>query len=135
MDPKPSQYVQLLENWIPGIGECTELHDNLHRHFSLGFSVNCEARLLGFQCGHHPASNIFHVVIFCLISATIYPADYRNQWIDLIDFYRAYLLGKDWQMVSYWFCPRSLLQWGKSSDLKVRGAEPAAALELLESSS
>ena len=47
----PDPYVQFLENWIPGIGECTELHDKLHDHFELDFSVNSEARLLGFQLG------------------------------------------------------------------------------------
>ena len=39
----PDPYVQFLENWIPGIGECTELHDKLHDHFGLDFSVNSEA--------------------------------------------------------------------------------------------
>ena len=38
MEPDP--YIQFLENWIPGIGEDTELHDELHCHFNLGFSVN-----------------------------------------------------------------------------------------------
>ena len=52
MEPDP--YVQFLENWIPGIGESTELHDQLHIHFDLGFEINDEARLLGFQLGHHP---------------------------------------------------------------------------------
>ena len=62
----PDPYVQFLENWIPGIGESTELHDALHLHFGLGYSVNDEARLLGFQLGHHPAASIFHVFfIFC----------------------------------------------------------------------
>ena len=61
---EPDLYVQFLENWIPGIGESTELHDQLHMHFDLGFSVNDEARLLGFQLGHHPAGHFFHVIIF-----------------------------------------------------------------------
>ena len=47
MEPDP--YIQFLENWIPGIGEDTKLHDQLHIHFGLGFSVNDEARLLGFH--------------------------------------------------------------------------------------
>ena len=49
MEPDP--YIQFLENWIPGIGEDTKLHDQLHIHFGLGFSVNDEAKLLGFQLG------------------------------------------------------------------------------------
>ena len=57
--------MQFLENWIPGIGECTELHDKLHDHFELDFSVNGEARL-GFQLGHHPAGNFSHVMIFAV---------------------------------------------------------------------
>ena len=57
MEPDP--YIEFLENWIPGIGEDTKLHDQLHIHFDLGFSVNEEARLLGFQLGHHPAANFF----------------------------------------------------------------------------
>ena len=36
MEPDP--YIQFLENWIPGIGEDTDLHDELHCHFRLGFS-------------------------------------------------------------------------------------------------
>ena len=40
MEPDP--YIQFLENWIPGIGEDTKLHDQLHIHFGLGFSVNDE---------------------------------------------------------------------------------------------
>ena len=47
-ESSPDPYVQFLENWIPGIGECTELHDKLHDHFGLDFSVNSEARLLRF---------------------------------------------------------------------------------------
>ena len=107
MEPDP--YVQFLENWIPGIGESTELHDHLHRHFDLGFSVNDEARLLGFQLGHHPAGHFFHVIIFALMSLTIYPNNYRNTWKDVMDFYEAYLLGKRWQSVSYWFIPKEIL--------------------------
>ena len=34
---------------------------------------------------------------------------YRNSWTDLNDFYQAYLLGKYWQSVSYWFIPKSIL--------------------------
>ena len=41
MEPDP--YIQFLENWIPGIGEDTKLHDQLHTHFDLGFSINDEA--------------------------------------------------------------------------------------------
>ena len=106
----PDPYVQFLENWIPGIGECTELHDNLHIHFKLGFSVNDEARLLGFQLGHHPASNFFHVMIFVVMSVTIYPGHYRNSLQDIKDFYHCYLMGKEWQSVSYWFIPTDLLK-------------------------
>ncbi len=105
----PDPYVLFLENWIPGIGEDTKLHDQLHLHFNLGYSINDEARLLGFQLGHHPAGNFFHVVVFALISLTIYPKSYRNSWNDVTDFYQAYLLGKYWQSVSYWFIPRSIL--------------------------
>ena len=76
-----------LENWIPGIGECTELHDKLHDHFGLDFSVNSEARLLGFQLGHHPAGNFFHVMIFAVISTLLYPIQYRNSFSDLKDFF------------------------------------------------
>ena len=106
---QPDPYIQFLENWIPGIGEDTKLHDQLHIHFDLGFSVNDEAKLLGFQLGHHPAGSFFHVVIFCVMSITIYPKDYRNTWGDLKDFYASYLLGKYWQSVPYWFIPKSIL--------------------------
>jgi hypothetical protein len=106
---EPDLYVQFLENWIPGIGESTELHDQLHKHFDLGFGVNDEARLLGFQLGHHPAGHFFHVIIFAIMSLTIYPKNYRNTWKDIQDFYDAYLLGKRWQSVSYWFIPKEIL--------------------------
>ena len=102
-------YIQFLENWIPGIGECTQLHDNLHEYFGVGFEINDEAKLLGFQLGHHPASSFFHVIIFCIMSTTIYPRNYRNTIKDLSAFYKAYLLGKDWQSVSYWFIPKDIL--------------------------
>ena len=102
---KPDDLVQVLENWMPGIGECTELHDQLHKYYKLGFGVNDEARLLGFQLGHHPASNFFHVVVFTILSTTLYPANYRNSWADIKDFYKFYLLGKEFQSVSYWFIP------------------------------
>mgnify|MGYP003348024530 CR=1 FL=1 len=49
---QPDPYVQFLENWIPGIGESTQLHDQLHMHFGLGFSVNDEARLLEIGRAH-----------------------------------------------------------------------------------
>mgnify|MGYP001166186557 FL=1 len=106
---QPDPYIEFLENWIPGIGEDTDLHDELHCHFHLGFSINDEAKLLGFQLGHHPASNVFHVLIFIIMSLTIYPKDYRNSLSDVKDFYKAYLLGKRWQLVSYWFIPRHIL--------------------------
>ena len=61
---EPDLYVQFLENWIPGIGESTELHDQLHMHFDLGFSVNDEARLLGFQLGHHPNLKLKKNIVF-----------------------------------------------------------------------
>ena len=93
-ESSPDPYVQFLENWIPGIGECTELHDKLHDHFGLDFSVNSEARLLGFQLGHHPAGNFFHVMIFAVISTLLYPIPYRNSFSDLKDFFRSYVLGK-----------------------------------------
>ena len=109
VDDEPSPYVQFLENWIPGIGECGELHDQLHVHFGLDFSVRSEAILLGFQLGHHPAGNFTHVVAFAALSTTLYPPDYRNGWGDLKAFYAAYLLGKEWQSVSYWFVPTGLL--------------------------
>ena len=105
----PSPYVQFLENWIPGIGESDELHDQLHIHFNLDFSVRSEAILLGFQLGHHPAASFFHVVMFTLISMTLYPDDYRNNMSDIKAFYQSYLLGKRWQGVSYWFVPTDLL--------------------------
>ena len=105
----PSPYVQFLENWIPGIGEPEELHDQLHLHFGLDFSVRSEAILLGFQLGHHPAGSFFHVVMFALISTTIYPNDYRNSLSDVGIFYESYLLGKRWQGVSYWYVPTNLL--------------------------
>ena len=114
MDVGPDPYVQLLENWMPGIGECTELHDKLHGHFRLDFSVNSEARLLGFQLGHHPAANFLHVVIFSLISTVMYPRPYRNGWSDLRDFFRSYVLGKNFQLTSYWFIPRDILSWAGS---------------------
>jgi hypothetical protein len=97
MEPDP--YIQFLENWIPGIGEDTDL-------------VNDEAKLLGFQLGHHPASNVFHVIIFIVMSLTIYPKEYRNSFQDVADFYQAYLLGKRWQLVSYWFIPRNVFNRG-----------------------
>ena len=106
---QPDPYIEFLENWMPGIGECTELHDDLHVHFHMDFSVNHEARLLGFQLGHHAASNVFHVLIFIVMSTTIYPSHYRNSWKDIQDFYRCYMLGKQWQSVSYWFIPRGIL--------------------------
>ena len=84
---KPDPYIEFLENWIPGIGEPTILHDLLHDHFRLGFSINEEARLLGFQLGHHPASNVFHVGIYMAMSATIFPSNYRNSLKDLQTFY------------------------------------------------
>ena len=106
----PDPYVQFLENWMPGIGESTELHDALHLHFDLGYSVNDEARLLGFQLGHHPAANFFHVVVFSLMSITIYPPNYRNSYRDLVDFYQAYQWGKYFQSVPYWFIPKNILK-------------------------
>ena len=106
----PDPYIQFLENWIPGIGESTELHDELHIHFRLDFSVNSEARLLGFQLGHHPAANFFHVRIFILMSTTIYPANYRNSWVDIKDFYGSYILGKYFQSVPYWYVPRDIFK-------------------------
>ena len=110
-DSEPDPYVQFLENWIPGIGECTELHDKLHEHFSLDFSVNSEARLLGFQLGHHPAGNFLHVMIFAVMSTLLYPSAYRNTLSDLRDFFRSYVLGKNFQLISYWFIPRGILAW------------------------
>lgn len=107
---QPDPYIEFLENWIPGIGECTELHDQLHEHFRLGFSVNEEARLLGFQLGHHPAGNFFHVIAFSALSLTIYPKSYRNTWKDVKDFYLSYLLGRNWQFVPYWYIPRNILE-------------------------
>ena len=112
-ESSPDPYVQFLENWIPGIGECTELHDKLHDHFGLDFSVNSEARLLGFQLGHHPAGNFFHVMIFAVISTLLYPIPYRNSFSDLKDFFRSYVLGKNFQLISYWFIPRGILAWQK----------------------
>ena len=106
---KPDPYIEFLENWIPGIGEPTILHDLLHEHFRLGFSIEDEARLLGFQLGHHPASNVFHVGIYMVMSATIFPSNYRNSLKDLQTFYNSYMLGKKWQSVSYWYIPRNLL--------------------------
>ena len=106
----PSPYIQFLENWIPGIGEAEELHDQLHEHFNLDFSVRAEAVLLGFQLGHHPAGSFFHVVVFTIISTTIYPGSYRNSLADILVFYQSYLLGKMWQGVSYWFVPPTLLK-------------------------
>ena len=54
---QPDPYIQFLENWIPGISESTELHDQLHDHFGLGYRINDEARILGFQLGHHATVN------------------------------------------------------------------------------
>jgi hypothetical protein len=103
-------YIQFLENWIPGIGERIELHDELHKYFDLGFNIKDEAILLGFQLGHHPAGSIFHVIIFCIMSTTIYPKQYRNKYNDVVRFYKAYLLGKYWQSVSYWFIPKEIFK-------------------------
>ena len=105
---QPDPYIEFLENWMPGIGECTELHDQLHTHFRLDFSIRHEAKLLGFQLGHHPASNFLHVIIYSLMSTTIYPTTYRNGLGDVSEFYKAYLMGKNWQSVPYWFIPRGL---------------------------
>ena len=93
-ESSPDPYVQFLENWIPGIGECTELHDKLHDHFGLDFSVNSEAHLLGFQLGRNPAGNFFHVIIFDVNSTLLYPIQYRNSFSDPKDFFRSYVLGK-----------------------------------------
>lgn len=111
---KPDDFVQFFENWIPGIGECTELHDDLHIHFGLDFSVNSEARLLGFQLGHHPASNFVHVIIFVILSMTIYPPHYRNSISDIRDFYRCYLLGKYFQSEPYYFVPNTILNYSNN---------------------
>ena len=46
MEPDP--YIQFLENWIPGIGEDTKLHDQLHIHFGLG----CQNLMLLFSNAH-----------------------------------------------------------------------------------
>jgi len=92
---QPDPYIEFLENWIPGIGECTELHDQLHGHFRLSFSVEDEAKLLGFQLGHHPAGNFFHVMVFGFMSTTIYPKSYRNSIGDVKLFYRSYLIGRN----------------------------------------
>ena len=107
---KPDDVVQFYENWMPGIGECTELHDELHDYYNLGFSVRDEARLLGFQLGHHPAGHFFHVIIFTVLSTTIYPKNYRNNWDDIKEFYRCYLLGKYFQMVPYYFVPINIFK-------------------------
>lgn len=107
---KPDDLVQFYENWMPGIGECTELHDELHEYFNLGFTVRDEAKLLGFQLGHHPAGNFFHVVTFTALSMTVYPRSYRNGWKDIREFYRCYLLGKYFQMVPYYFIPVNVLK-------------------------
>jgi len=109
-DMNPDPYIQFMENWIPGIGEPEELHDQLHIYFNLDFTVRSEAVLLGFQLGHHQASSFFHVLVFTLMSTTIYPGSYRNTLEDIRAFYRSYLLGKAWQGVSYWFVPPGLLK-------------------------
>ena len=75
----------------------------------LGLVSMMSSKLLGFQLGHHPAGSFFHVVIFSIMSLTIYPEEYRNTFNDIKDFYQAYLLGKYWQSVSYWFIPREIL--------------------------
>ena len=106
----PDDLVQFYENWMPGIGECTELHDALHEYYGLGFSVNDEAKLLGFQLGHHPAGNFMHVIAFTILSTTIYPRGYKNTWQDIKDFYRFYQLGRNFQFVSYWFVPKSIFK-------------------------
>ena len=83
-ESSPDPYVQFLENWIPGIGECTELHDKLHDHFGLDFSVNSEARLLRFSLViNQPAGNFFNVIIFAVISTLLYPIQYRSIFSDL----------------------------------------------------
>ena len=70
--------------------------------------------MLGFQLGHHPAANFLHVVIFSVISTVMYPRSYRNGWSDLRDFFRSYVLGKNFQLTSYWFIPRDILSWAGS---------------------
>lgn len=107
---KPDDLVQFYENWMPGIGECTELHDELHEYFGLGYSVRDEAKLLGFQLGHHPAGHFFHVIIFAVLSTTVYPLDYRNKWGDIKTFYHCYLLGKYFQMEPYYFIPSRIFE-------------------------
>ena len=94
-EPGPDPYVQFLENWTPGIRECTKLHDKLHDHFGLDFSVNSEALLLRFQISRHPAGNFFTVMIVAVISTLLYQIPYRNNLSDLKDFVRSYVLGKN----------------------------------------
>ena len=110
-ESSPDPYVQFLENWIPGIRECIELHDKLQNNF--GFSVNSEARLLGFQLGHHPAGNFFHVMIFAVISTLLYPIQYRNSCSDLKDFF----VPMSWAKIFY------LFPIGSSHEESLRGTK------------
>ena len=66
---------------------------------------------LDFNWGITLLEIFFHVVVFSVMSVMIYPSDYRNSYKDLVDFYKAYLFGKYWQSVSYWFIPKTILYY------------------------
>jgi hypothetical protein len=105
IDPR----VQRLENWMPGIGEPTEVHDFLHQRFDLGFTLLDEAKILGFQLGHSGEGNLLHLLFYSLVSTTLYPASYRHPWSDIPAFWKAYIVGEAWSGVPYHLCPRGIL--------------------------
>lgn len=101
--------VQRMENWIPGIGEPTHIHDLLHRHFKLGFTTGSEAKILGFQLGHSEQGNVLHAVAYSLLSTIMYPEDYRHSLSDIVYFWKSYFIGRTWRKVSYLRCPSGIL--------------------------
>ncbi len=44
-----------------------------------------------------------------MISTLLQPIQYRNSFSDLKDFFSSYVLGKNFQLISYWFIPRGVL--------------------------
>ena len=103
---QPDPYIQFLENWI-GIGEDTKLHDQLHIHFGLGFSVNVKTSWISIRT---PSSRkLFSCVGIFYYESYDISKNYRITLKDVTDFYQAYLLGKYWQSVSYWFIPKDIL--------------------------
>ena len=47
-------------------------------------------------------------MIFAVISNLLYLIPYRNSFSDLKDLFRYYVLGKNFQLISYWFNPQGI---------------------------